>query len=415
MCNCNNYFKQWRVLEKMYSERINDSKPNTEASITNTTSPTSANHWVGTWATSPQRVEDSNMPPDPGLSNNTLRQIVRVSIGGNQLRLTLSNKYGTSPVTLNSVHLAVSAGGSSIKSGTDSVLTFGEKESVTIPAGKTVTSDTLDYCLSKLTEIAITIYFGSTSTVLTGHPGSRTTSYIMTGNAVNSINMPSAVTTEHWYIITGIDVIAEASSRAVVAIGDSITDGRGSTTNMQNRWTDNLANRLQENASTSGVAVLNQGIGGNAVLSGGLGPTALERFDRDVLSQNGVRYIIIFEGVNDIGESDSLEVASHLINAYKEFISKAHANNILIYGATILPFGGSQYDSTVHEQSRQTVNNWIKTSGEFDAVIDFDSAVRNAKDPSKLQSIYDSDDHLHPNAEAYKHMAAIVDLELFTK
>lgn len=393
---------------KMHSELINDLK-------LNTTNTSPANKWVGTWATSPLLVDDSNMPPDPGLSNNTLRQIVRVSIGGNQLRLKLSNEYGTSPVTLNSVHLAVSAGGSSIKSGTDRVLTFGDKESVTIPAGKTVTSDTLDYCLPKLTEMAITIYFGNTSTVLTGHPGSRTTSYLMTGNAVNRFNMPSAVTTEHWYIITGIDVIAGASSRAVVAIGDSITDGRGSTTNMQNRWTDNLANRLLGNATTSEVAVLNQGIGGNAVLSGGLGPTALERFDRDVLSQSGVRYIIVFEGVNDIGESDSLEVASDLINGYKEFISKAHANNILIYGATILPFGGSQYDSMDHEQSRQTVNNWIRTSGEFDAVIDFDSAVRNAKDQSKLQSIYDSDDHLHPNAEAYKNMAAIVDLELFTK
>jgi lysophospholipase L1-like esterase len=355
------------------------------------------------------------MPPDPGLSNNTLRQVVRVSIGGNQLRLKFSNEYGTSPVTINSVHLAVSAGESSIKPGTDRVLTFCEKESVTIPAGDIVTSDTLDYSLLKLTEMSITIYFGSMSSTLTGHPGSRTTSYIMDGNEVNTLNMPSAITTEHWYIITGIDVIADASYKAIVALGDSITDGRGSTTNMQNRWTDNLANRLQENTATSGVAVLNQGVGGNAVLSGGLGPHALARFDRDVLSQSGVRYLIILEGVNDIGESNTSKVASDLINAYKEFISKAHANNILVYGATILPFGGSQYDSTVHEQSRQTVNKWIRTSGQFDAVIDFDAAVRNAEDQTKLQSIYDSDDHLHPNAKAYKNMANIIDLDLFNK
>ena len=374
-----------------------------------------ANKWVGTWATSPQLIDNANMPPDPGLSNNTLRQIIRVSIAGKQLRLKLSNEYGTCPITLNSVHLAVAAVGSSIKPGTDRVLTFYGEQSVTIPAGKTVTSDTLDYCLPKLTEMAITIHFGNVSTVLTGHPSSRTTSYLMPGNEVDSINMPSAVATEHWYIITGIDVITEASSRAAVAIGDSITDGRGSTTNMQNRWTDNLANLLQEYASTSGVAVLNHGIGGNAVLSGGLGATALERFDRDVLSQSGVRYIIVFEGVNDIGESNSLEVASHLINAYKKFIDKAHAKNLLIYGATILPFGGSQYDSEIHEQARQAVNDWIRTSRQFDAVIDFDLAVRDASNPTKLQTIYDSDDHLHPNAKAYKDMAAIVDLQLFTK
>jgi lysophospholipase L1-like esterase len=397
---------------KMPSVLNNGSKLNTEVSVTNTDS---VNKWVGTWASSPQLVEPSNMPPEPGLSNNTLRQIVRVSIGGNQLRLKLSNEYGTSPVTLNSVHLAVSAGGSSIKLGTDNVLTFGGMESVTIPAGKTVTSDTLDYCMPKLTEMAITIYFGNTPTLLTGHPSSRTTSYIMVGNAVDSSSMPFAVATEHWYLITGIDVIAGPSSRAVVVIGDSITDGRGSTTNMQNRWPDNLATRLLGNAATSEVSVLNQGIGGNAILSGGLGPTALERFDRDVLSQNGVRYIILFEGVNDIGESDSLDVSSDLIKAYRFFINKAHANNLLIYGATILPFGGSQYDNKLHEQSRRIVNNWIRTSNEFDAVIDFDSALRNPQNPSILQTIYDSDDHLHPNALAYKNMAAIVDLNLFTK
>lgn len=394
---------------------INDSKFNIEENITNTVSLLPVNNWVGTWSTSPQLVEDSNMPPDPGLSNNTFRQVVRVSIGGNQLRLKFSNEYGTSPVTINSVHLAVSAGESSIKPGTDRVLTFCEKESVTIPAGDIITSDTLDYSLLKLTEMSITIYFGSMSSTLTGHPGSRTTSYIMPGNEVNSLNMPSAITTEHWYIITGIDVIADASYKAIVALGDSITDGRGSTTNMQNRWTDNLANRLQENTATSGVAVLNQGVGGNAVLSGGLGPHALARFDRDVLSQSGVRYLIILEGVNDIGESNTSKVASDLINAYKEFISKAHANNILVYGATILPFGGSQYDSAVHEKSRQTVNKWIRTSGQFDAVIDFDAAVRNVEDQTKLQSIYDSDDHLHPNAKAYKNMANIIDLDLFNK
>ncbi len=379
------------------------------------TTPATANKWVGTWGTSPQLVESSNMPPSPGLSNNTLRQVVRVSIGGNQLRLKFSNEYGTSPLTMNSVHLAVSAGGNSIKSDTDKVLTFGGKESVTIPAGKTVTSDTLDYALPKMTNMAVTIYFGSTSSALTGHPGSRTTSYILAGNKVNSSSMPSAVTTEHWYIITGIDVFTEDSYKAVVALGDSITDGRGSTTDGNNRWTDNLALRLQENTATSKVAMLNQGVGGNTVLSGGLGPTALTRFDRDVLGQSGVRYLIILEGVNDIGSSSASSVATNLINAYKEFITKAHTKNILVYGATILPFGGSQYDSTAHEQARQTVNSWIRTGGQFDAVIDFDAAVRNPNDQKKLLSTYDSGDHLHPNAQGYKKMADIIDLTLLAE
>lgn len=375
----------------------------------------SADKWVGTWATAQQLTEASNMPPSPGLSNNTLRQIVHVSIGGNQLRMKFSNEYGNTPVTMNSVHLAIATGGSSVQAGTDKALTFAGKASVTIPAGKTVTSDTLDFNLPKLTNIAVTIYFGSVPSALTGHPGSRTISYIQTGNSADSLSMPSAVTTEHWYIISGIDVLVEDSNKAVVALGDSITDGRGSTTNGNDRWTDNLSASLQENQATSKVAVLNQGIGGNAVLTGGLGPTARTRFDRDVLGQSGVRYLIVFEGVNDIGSSSSTAVATNLINAYKEFISKAHTNNIIVYGATITPFGGSQYDSAVHEQARQTVNNWIRTSGQFDAVIDLDAAVKNPSDQTKLLSTYDSGDHLHLSAAGYKKVADAIDINLFTK
>ena len=371
--------------------------------------------WVGTWATALQQVEESNMPPEPGLSNNTLRQVVRVSLGGNRIRVKFSNEYGNSELTLNLVQIAVSSGKGKVKSGTEKLLTFEGKKSVTIPAGGTVTSDTVDYCLPKLTDIAITIYFGNAPTVLTGHPGSRTTSYILPGNGIDSLNMSTAVATEHWYIIAGIDVITCASCNAVVALGDSITDGRGSTTDMQNRWTDNLAKRLQANTATAGIGVLNMGIGGNTVLQGGLGPSAVERFERDVLSQSGVRYLIIFEGVNDIGINNNLKVTTDLINTYKSFIDKAHANNILVYGATILPFGGSQYDSAINEQARQTVNDWIRTSGEFDAVIDFDAALRDTKDFTRLKEIYDSGDHLHPNAEAYKKMAEIVDLDLFAK
>jgi lysophospholipase L1-like esterase len=377
--------------------------------------PSTVKQWIGTWTTAPQLTELANMPPSPGLSNNTLRQVVHVSVGGNQLRLKFSNEYGFSPVTMNSVHLAISTGESSINSATDKIVTFSGKESVTIPAGKTVTSDTLDFNLPKLTNVAITICFGNTSTALTGHPGSRTTSYIQTGNKINSSSMPSAIKTDHWYIITGIDIFTDDSHKSIAVLGDSITDGRGSTTNGNDRWTDNLAQRLQENSTTSKVAVLNQGIGGNSVLSGGLGPTGLTRFNRDILEQSGVCYLIILAGVNDIGSSATSSVSNKLINAYKEFIKKAHAKNILVYGATILPIQGSQYDSMVHEQARQAVNTWIRTSDQFDAVIDLDAALRNPNNPSRLLNTYDSGDHLHPNAAGYKKIAQVIDINLFTK
>lgn len=372
--------------------------------------PVVTNEWVGTWGTSPQLTEQNNMPPSPGLSNNTLRQVVRVTIGGNQVRLKFSNQYGNSAVVMNSVHLAASAGGSSIQGGTDKVIKFDGKESVTIAAGKTVISDTLDFNLTKLTNMAITIYFGSVPSALTGHPGSRTTSYIQAGNAVTSSSMPSAVKTDHWYIITGIDVFTEDKYDSVAILGDSITDGRGSTTNENNRWTDVFASRLLENPATSNVSVLNMGIGGNTILSGGLGPTALTRFDRDILEQSGVKYAIIFEGVNDIGSGAT---SANIINAYKQFITKAHENNIRIYGATITPIGGSQYASG--ERVRTEVNDWIRTSGEFDAVIDFDAAVRNPNNQTMLLGIYDSGDHLHLSPAGYKKMAEVIDLNLFTK
>lgn len=396
------------IIQKFPVEDLNPPTPSP------TPSPLLNNHWVGTWVTAQQLTEQNNMPPSPGLSNNTLRQNLRVSIGGDKLRIVFSNQYGNAPLTMNSVHLAVSAGGSSIKTETDKALTFSGKESVTIPAGKTVVSDSFDYNLTKLTNMAVTIYFGSVPSNLTGHPGSRTTSYIQSGNGVKNASLSSPTKTDHWYVLSGIDVYTDESYRAVAILGDSITDGRGSTTNENNRWPDMFANSLQSDPATSKVAVLNQGIGGNTVLSGGLGPTALTRFDRDILEQSGVRWAIIFEGVNDIGSSSNASVVStSLINAYKEFIRKAKAKNILVYGATILPFGGSQYSSAIHEEARKTVNNWIRTSGEFDAIIDFDAGLRDPNDPSKLQSKYDSGDKLHLNPEGYKKMGEMIDHNLF--
>ena len=368
--------------------------------------------WVGTWGTSPQLTETRNLPPSPGLTNNTLRQLVQVSIGGEKLRVRFSNAFGTSPVTLNAVHLALPTGGSAIDTNSDKALTFNSNPSVTIPVGQSIISDALDFHLAPLSHLAVTISFGNTSSAVTGHPGSRTTSYIQSGNEVSAADLSAAATTQHWYILTGIDVQVENSPGAVVALGDSITDGRGSGTDKNDRWPDDLASRLQADENTVGVAVLNEGIGGNCVLRGGLGPTALSRFNRDVLDQSGVRWLIILEGVNDIGGSHSASVATNLISAYQKMITQAHAHNIRVYGATILPFGGSFYDSPAHQTAWQTVNDWIRNSGQFDAVIDFDAAMHDPKKPSHLLAVADSGDHLHPNETGYKMMAQAIDLKL---
>jgi lysophospholipase L1-like esterase len=348
------------------------------------------------------------------LANSTLRQFVHVTLGGKRLRARFSNAYGTNSVTMNSVHVALApgAGSGNINPATDKALTFRGAPSGTIPPGEVVLSDPFAYDLPPLTNLAITIYFGNISaTTINGHPGSRTTSFIQPGNAVSTASLPGAVKTAHWYILTGIDVLADASTKAIVILGDSITDGRGSTTDVDNRWPDDLAQRLSTNAPTAGVAVINMGIGGNGVF-GGLGPSAQARFDRDVLGQSGVRWLIVFEGVNDIGGGAS---AQSLTSAYAQFVDKAHARNLRAYGATITPFGGNGYYTPAHEAVRQAVNTWIRTSGKFDAVIDFDAVVRNPVTLTNLLSAYDTGDGLHLNPEGYRAMANSIDLTLFTQ
>jgi lysophospholipase L1-like esterase len=368
--------------------------------------------WVGTWVSGQQLTEPRNLPPAPGLSNNTLRQVVHVTLGGSKLRVQLSNAYGNSPVTIKAAHLAVSKGGSAIDAATDKALTFQGASSITIQAKEAVYSDTIDFNAAPLSNLAVSIYFGETSADVTGHPGSRTTSYIQTGDAVTAADMESAAKTDHWYILSGIDLWLDDSYACVVTLGDSITDGRGSTTNGNNRWPDNLARRLQADPNTAKIGVLNQGIGGNGVY-GGLGPSALVRFDHDVIGQPGVRWVIILEGVNDLGGSKSEKIATDLIAAYEKFINEAHAKDIKIYGVPILPFGGSFYDNNDHGPYRQTVNKWIRTSGKFDAVIDMDAAVRDPADPNKLLPAYDSGDHLHLSVAGYQKMAEAIDLDLF--
>ncbi len=390
------------------------------------TSLAAAGHWVTTWATAPQLTEPGNLPPVP-LAHSTLRQFVRSSIGGKQVRVRLSNNYGTDAVTINAARIALAPSSASLGNGdiipaTDQGLTFRGAPGVVIPRGEFVFSDPLEFNVAAITNVAISIHFGNISaTTINGHPGSRTTSFIQSGNALSTPSLPAASKTKHWYILTGLEVLADDSSKTIVVLGDSITDGRGSTDDFNNRWTDVLAERIVTNAPTAGVGVANMGIGGNAIF-GGLGPAAVNRFDRDVLNQNGARYLVVFEGVNDIGgvsDANAPTLTTNLINAYTQFATKAKARGLRAYGATITPFGGNGYYTVARETTRQTVNAWFRTNTVFDGVIDFDAAVRDPADPTKFKAEYfpglNANDWLHLNVLGYRAMGDAIDLNLFTQ
>ncbi|HEV8446071.1 MAG TPA: SGNH/GDSL hydrolase family protein [Gemmatimonadaceae bacterium] len=381
--------------------------------------------WTGAWTAAPQLTEPNNMPPAPpntppvpGLSGTTLRQVIHPSLGGTRWRFRVSNEFGDGPLVIQTAHVARSPVRGMIDPTTDAALLFSRKTSVTVPRGRAAVSDPVSFAADAFSDIAITLYVPQAPNALTGHPGSRTTSFITSGNQVSEVGFPIFTEVLHWYLISGAEVMSNAAG-AVVILGNSIADGRGSTNDMNDRWPDDLAHRLAEARSANGrpaVAVLNAGIGGNAVVRGGLGPTALARFDRDVLAQARARWVIVCDGVNDIGGSrpdSAAAVALHLIDAYGEMIRRAHARGIKVFGGTIMPFGGSQYSSREHEAARLAVNAWIRKAGAFDAVIDFDAATRDPGDPSRLRGDVDGGDHLHPSAAGYRIMAAAVDLSLF--
>lgn len=380
-------------------------------------SPSAKPAWVGTWAASAEAIDKNTMPPmPPGLNDTTVRQIVRVSLGGKSLRVRFSNAFGPwseEGLKITSAHIALSAGADAIQPATDRALTFDGQPSVAIPRGAVMYSDPVDFDLAPLAEVAVTIHVQDAAREITGHRGARCKTYLQPGDVVGAEKLTSPATATSWYYISGIDVLRDDHAAAVVVLGDSITDGRGITEGSNRRWTDHLAERLHGNTSTSNIAVLNQGIGGNAVWLGGLGQPALARFDRDVLPQAGAQWLIILEGVNDIGGGKTS--VEQIIKSYKQLILRGHDRGLLVYGGTITPFGGSGYFKPETEQTRQAVNKWIRTSGAFDAVIDFDAAMRDPQDQSRLLKNADGGDHLHPGEEGYRLMADAIDLKLFTR
>ena len=376
------------------------------------------NHWVGTWGTAPQLVENNNNPPSPGLGNNSLRQIVQVSIGGEKVRLKLTNEFSTGSTEIKAVELAyakTSGSSSEIDESSTVSLTFDGKAGVTMPAKGKAVSDAVNFKLDDRQNVAITIHYGqASSSSVSGHPGSRTTSYLKAGNTTD---FSGATKTDHWYNILALEVEAPETAGAVAILGNSITDGRGSTTNQQNRWADVLSRRLLANKPTSQVGVLNMGIGGNCVLAGGLGPTGSSRYQRDLFGQEGVKWIILFEAVNDLGGAQNgVQTAKRIIDVYKQIIREAHQKGIYVFGATITPFKGNNYYSADHEKGRSTINQWVRTTKMLDGVIDFDKAVRNPEDTIAMQSQFlFENDWLHLNAKGYETMGGCIDLNLFTK
>jgi lysophospholipase L1-like esterase len=371
-----------------------------------------AEHWVASWAAAQQLSEPKNQIDPADLRDATLRQSVHLSLGGRQLRLKLSNAFGTAPLRIDSIHLALAEapGSPRIVPASDRAVTFGGRTEVVIPAGGDYLSDPVDLAAPALANVTISLHLDLAPEFETGHPGSRTTTYYLHGNHAADPDLSGAGQVDHWYFIAGIETLGTRAAHSIVAFGDSITDGRGSTTNGNDRWTDVLAAKLQGRPATRAAGVLNLGIGGNHLLLDGLGPNAVARFNRDVLAQSGVNSVILLEGINDIGTfaagQDHAVLVRDVIEAYRQMVLRARAHRIRIIGATITPFGGSAtYPLTAaNEADRQAINAWVRRPGNFDKLIDFDAALRDPHDPQRLNPLYDSGDHLHPSAAGYRVM-----------
>jgi lysophospholipase L1-like esterase len=384
--------------------------------------------WIASWGASQQVPEAQNALAADDLRDATVRQIVHLSAGGVAVRVHLSNAFGTEALHLTSVHIArpLSAASPAIDPATDKALAFAGSGDVIIPPGAEFLSDPTDFDAAPLSNLAVTFHIEASPAQQTGHPGSRATSYYVHGDFVADPMLANAKHVDHWYQLSDIDVLAAPGAATLVVLGDSITDGHGATTNGNDRWTDVLAARLQAAPATRNIGVSNQGIGGNHLLTDGLGPNALARFDRDVLGPAGVRWLIVFEGVNDLGglarngerpPAEHTALVARVLAAYQQAILRAHAHGLRAIGATITPYTGSDYyhPGPLSEADREAVNRWISAPGHFDAVLDFDRIVRDPQHPDRLLAAYDSGDHLHPSSAGYRAMGEAVPLQLFAQ
>ena len=369
-----------------------------------------AQNWVGTWATAPQTVVRSFMPYNNCMTNRSVRQVVKVSIGGDVIRLKLSNIYSMQPVEIRSIYIAHAKDSFSIDAKSAQYFKFGNSYKTVIPAGKQIVSDALKFNLRNLERVAITINYTSAPEVPTVHMGSRTTSYIMKGVTNAHSNFEKAFRENHWYNISGIDVYTMSNNMSAIAImGNSITDGKCSTDNAQNRWPDVMSEMLQLKHKITNQGVLNLGIGNNRVtVPGGFGALAKERFDRDILMQSGVKKVIIFEGINDIGAAksgNSETVARQIIESIQGMVRKAKAQKKKVYLGTITPFKGAGYYSHFHEAARLYVNDWIRSQAKkVDGILDFAKLLQDPNDDRRMKREYASNDWLHPNPAGYKAM-----------
>ena len=369
-----------------------------------------AQNWVGTWATAPQTVVRSFMPYNNCMTNRSVRQVVKVSIGGDVIRLKLSNIYSMQPVEIRSIYIAHAKDSFSIDAKSAQYFKFGNSYKTIIPAGKQIVSDALKFKLRNLERVAITINYTSAPEVPTVHMGSRTTSYIMKGVTNAHSNFEKAFRENHWYNISGIDVYTMSTNMSAIAImGNSITDGKCSTDNAQNRWPDVMSEMLQLKHKITNQGVLNLGIGNNRVtVPGGFGALAKERFDRDILMQSGVKKVIIFEGINDIGAAksgNSETVARQIIESIQGMVRKAKAQKKKVYLGTITPFKGAGYYSHFHEAARLYVNDWIRSQAKnVDGILDFAKLLQDPNDDRRMKREYASNDWLHPNPAGYKAM-----------
>lgn len=369
-----------------------------------------AQNWVGTWATAPQTVVKSFMPYNNCMTNRSVRQVVKVSIGGDVIRLKLSNIYSMQPVEIRSIYIAHAKDSSDIDAKTAQYFKFGNSYKTVIPAGKQIVSDALKFNLRNLERVAITINYTSAPEIPTVHMGSRTTSYIMKGVTNAHSNFAKAFRENHWYNISGIDVYTMSNNMSAIAIiGNSITDGKCSTDNAQNRWPDVMSEMLQLKHKITNQGVLNLGIGNNRVtVPGGFGALAKERFDRDILMQSGVKKVVIFEGVNDIGAArsgSSETVARQIIESIQGMVKKAKARKMKVYLGTITPFKGAGYYTHFHEAARLYVNDWIRSQAKnVDGILDFAKLLQDSNDDRRMKREYASNDWLHPNPTGYKAM-----------